>query len=93
VIWGAANGATDYDVIRGDLHALHESGNEYVLGAVTCVEHASGDTSTVGDEDGPNPEQGRAFFYLVQSVGSEGPSGYGTPSAAKDRTPGSGNCR
>ncbi len=90
--WSAVAGAEGYHAIRGDLSAIATIGQTYDLGAVSCLEAGSLDTSTAGFEDSANPAPGEAFFYLVEYIAGEG-SGYGTESAAKPRVPAAGACQ
>ena len=91
VDWNVVPAATSYDVIRGDVASIAETVDDFELGVVVCVEADSLDQSTAGLEDAANPLPGAAFFYLVE-YWDDADSGYGTESAAKPRTPTSGDC-
>jgi hypothetical protein len=91
VTWQEAPGALHYDVIRGLVEEITESGAVINLGHVTCIEGNSPDASTAGSEDPMLPEPGEAFFYLVQYDDGVS-SSYGTESARKPREPAHGDC-
>lgn len=82
-----------YNVIRGQLSNIVENMSTVDLGPVVCIEAASVDASTEGWEDPALPPSGEASFYLVEAVYGDGSSdSYGTSSAGKPRSPGSGDC-
>ena len=91
VSWAVVPDAESYDVIRGELNNVVETGVVINLGTVLCIEEDSTDESTLGWEDGELPEPGRAFFYLVEYFDGIS-STYGTESAAYPRAPGLGDC-
>ena len=92
VDWNAVPGALFYDVIRGRLSDMWQGASDINLGAVTCIEASSLDTSTAGMEDAALPKPGEILFYLVQY--SDGrTSSYGEPSTSKPRVIGPGGCR
>jgi hypothetical protein len=62
------------------------------LGEVTCIEAASVDANSEGDEDLDQPEPGGAFFYLVEYI-DESRSSYGTETVGKPRVPVAGDCQ
>jgi hypothetical protein len=92
VSWAVVPDAQSYDVIRGDLNNVLETGEEINLGTVVCIEANSMDESTLGWEDGELPQLGKTFFYLVE-YDSGISSSYGTESAPKPRVPGLGDCQ
>ena len=85
VEWTEVSGALFYNVISGQIMAIRDTGLSFDFGAVTCVEAASFDTSTVGHEDATAPLPGDASFYLVEYFDGAG-SGFSTESAARPRT-------
>ncbi len=89
-VWASVPGATAYDVIRGDLGSLQIVGGTQVsLGAVTCVENESTDTTTAPNHrDSASPAAGEGFFYLFRVSGGD----YGTSSSGLPRVPGTGTC-
>ncbi len=92
VSWAVVPDAKTYNVIRGELNNVVDTGVVINLGAVVCIEANSTDESTLGWEDGELPEPGRAFFYVVEYYDGIS-STYGTESAGKPRAPGSGDCQ
>ena len=89
--WTKTPGAHSYNVIRGNLGEIRKLDQAYDLGTVACIEAASGNESTSGDEDPADPAPGEAFFYVVE-YDDGGRSTYGTESAARPRLPRSGDC-
>jgi len=92
VSWAAVPGAMFYDVIRGDLNNIVDTGLLINLGAVVCIESNSINESTYRQEDTDLPNPGQAFFYLVEFDDGIS-SSYGTESAQKPRAPGPGDCQ
>jgi hypothetical protein len=82
--WDTVDGATHYDVIRGDLSALRVNGSWIELGRVVLVEGGFMETSTAGHPDSEVPPIGQAFFYLVQFHDGLGHSSFGTESAGRE---------
>jgi hypothetical protein len=72
--WGAQPGAASYDVVRGDLTALRDSGGNFALSSVTtqCLADDTAGT-TAADAAIPAPDQG--FWYLVRSTDGLGVAG------------------
>jgi hypothetical protein len=81
--WSPVPDVTGYDVVRGRMQDVAESGDAYELGPMHCVA-TTGDAHTAGQEDAEVPAQGEIFFYLVGYQTEIGMS-YGTPTAAKER--------
>jgi cysteine-rich repeat protein len=92
VAWGAVGGALHYDVIRGDLAVVRIEGSSVNLGTVTCIERASIDTDTSGDEDTEVPSPGQVFFYAVQFYDGIADSSYGSESVGRARVVSGGGC-
>jgi hypothetical protein len=92
VSWRALAGAPEYDVIRGALSGIAETGDAIALGPVVCIEDDSSDESTLFHEDTEDPDPGAAFFYLVEFHDQAVSSTYGTDTAPKPRVPGPGAC-
>jgi hypothetical protein len=92
VQWNGVTGAPDavYDIVRGHLSSLSEGAGGIDLGALTCIENDSTDTSTAGDADTDTPAVGAGYFYLVRfELGySVGVYGQGTSSAQRSGTGG-----
>ncbi len=83
--WTPVPGAFFYNVISGQVSAIRDTGSSYDMGATTCIEAASADTSTLGYEDISLPLPGEAIFYLVEYVDGWN-AGYGTDSAIQPRS-------
>jgi len=92
VRWNFLGTGITYDVIRGDVAALHASGGLVDLGVVTCIENDSTDLTTRGLADAAAPFTGAAFFYLVRQNPAGSGLGYGFSSAHDRRVPASGGC-
>lgn len=93
VSWTAPGGAQNYDVIRGSLDLVGESGSGVDLGPVTCIEDDSSDTTTAPNHlDTQLPADGKAFFYLLRSSTAQGPGLYGHSTIGRLRSPSSGDC-
>lgn len=91
VRWQPVAGALFYNVIRGRMQNVRDTGAEYDLGPVTCLAAMSYNTTTVGHEDTEIPEPGEIFFY--QAEYHDGWShAYGTEKSAKPHKPGAGTC-
>src|SRR5262249_32431053 len=58
--WDAVPGAFSYQVVRGSVGSLRETGDLIDFGAVTCILSDSSATSTQGHEDVENPAPGEA---------------------------------
>jgi N-acetylneuraminic acid mutarotase len=91
ISWSAAAGARFYNVIRGGLTNLVHGASFISLGPVVCIDAASLDTSTEGQEDPENPAPGRVHFYLVEYDDGSA-SSYGSEGAGVPEVPGSGAC-
>ena len=90
--WAWVPDAESYDVIRGELNNVVETGVTINLGTVVCIETNSTDESTIGWKDAELPNPGQVFFYLVEYDNGIS-STYGTESAGKPRAPGFGDCQ
>ncbi len=92
VRWSTLGPGITYDLIRGDVAALHAIGGMVDLGLVTCVENDSTDLSNRNVVDAAGPQAGQAFFYLVRQTPRGSGLGYGFSSAHAVRQPASGDC-
>jgi hypothetical protein len=90
--WTRWSGSQHYNVIRGTLDDIRDAGPVYDFGTVTCIEGASPNENTDGDEDADIPALGEVFVYLVEFDEGGARSAYGTVSAAKARFPRAGDC-
>ena len=87
--WASIPGALAYDVIRGNLASVVESGGQISLGTVVCIENDSTDTTTAPNHrDSATPALGTGFFYLLRVSGGT----YGVGSSGAPRVPTSGDC-
>ena len=91
VSWAAVPSVRFYNAIRGRLTDIVRAGSFINLGPVVCIESASLDTSTEGQEDPVLPAPGEAFFYLVEYDDGIA-SSYGSESAGMPHVPASGAC-
>lgn len=89
ITWSAVEGADAYDVARGSVSALSESGNSVPLGPLTCVASAIPGTSTT---DGAVPAPGQALFYVFRVRWANEHDIYGRSSGGRDQAPGFGDC-
>ena len=72
--WDTLDGATAYDVIRGDLSTLRSSMGDYTSAVVTCSEEDTTGTST---PHGSIPvASGEALWWLVRAVNGAGDGTY-----------------
>jgi hypothetical protein len=87
IYWSAVPGAYSYDVISGDLNQLHVVNHAISLGAVRVLARGATENSIIEATDGAIPPLGGGYFYLIQSRGDHGESGYGTESTPLPRLP------
>ena len=67
--WSSLSWTNVYDVVKGDLNALSDSGGDYFSSVTSCLEDDLGGSSALDTE---SPDPGGAFFYVVRGViGSE----------------------
>src|SRR5262249_35434351 len=91
--WADPGGAVSWDVIRGQIDFIVESGTGVDLGPVTCIEDDSPDTTTAPDHlDAQIPPAGKAFFYLVRTRTLLDPGTYGHSTLGHKETPSNGDC-
>jgi len=91
VAWDPVPGAIGYNVIRGSLSNLQDTGNSVDLGQVACIVGATTATDTSGHEDLAEPAIGAVFFYLGAYDDGAGIN-YGSSSSGMPMAPGSGDC-
>ncbi len=89
VSWDSVEGASAYDVIRGDLSSLAELSDSVDLGPVACLAPA---TASMSVPDSTVPSPGQAFFYLMRIRWGSSHDIYGRSSGGRDRVPSSGDC-
>jgi penicillin amidase len=92
VSWNAIAGAVYYNVIRGNLSNLRDTGPSYDLGTATCIESESVSLDTYQYQDDEVPPPGEVFVYLAEYFDGLHHSTYGSPSAAKPHATGAGGC-
>jgi len=94
ITWPVVSEASSYDVIAGDLGAIRVDAGVLRLGTVRVLARSTTLTTLTEAPGAPSPVPGTAIFYLVQSRGPEGASGFGTVSAPLPRIPSScdGGC-
>jgi len=63
--WDSLDWAASYDVVKGDLATLRDTGGEFALAVTSCL--ASGTASPLA-QDAESPYEGSGFFYLVRGV-------------------------
>lgn len=90
--WSTLGPGVTYDLIRGNVAALRESGGLVDLGVVACIENDSTDLSNRTVADATLPPVGQAFFYLVRQTPRGSGLGYGASSSHATRQPASGDC-
>jgi len=87
--WSEVEGAQAYDLVRGSVGELAESGTGVSLGPLTCLASATANTSGT---DAAIPAPGEAFYYVFRIRWEGQRDVYGRSSAGRDRVPGSGDC-
>jgi hypothetical protein len=87
VSWDEVEGARSYNVVRGDVGNLGDTGEVFALGPLRCLAAETTRTGTTGSEDAERPAPGDAFFYLAEYHDGRS-SSYGTGTAARERSPG-----
>ena len=75
--WLAALGAVRYDVVRGDLAALRDSGGDFTVATDGCIAENFGGTALSHTDD--DPPSGSGFWYLVRGVPALGNLTYDAP--------------
>jgi hypothetical protein len=88
--WWPLEEASAYDVVRGGLNALRDSGGDFGASVNSCI---ADDTEVTSAEDAEVPASGDGFWYLVRGVNCVGPGSYdtGEPSQSGSRDPGIGS--
>lgn len=88
--WNAVPHADSYQMLRGELGGLRETGSFIDLGSVSCI-YPNGNLLVAERTDAEIPPVGSGYFYLVSYVqGTD--SGYGTDTANKPRLGTDGGC-
>ena len=63
--WSSLSWTNVYDVVKGDLYALSDTGGDYFTSVTSCLENNLGGTSALDTE---SPDPGSAFFYVARGV-------------------------
>jgi thermitase len=90
VSWQVAEGASSYDLVRGNVGSLSDTGTQVQLGPVVCLANDTPSLAGAPDPDIPSP--GQAFFYLMRTGSPSGSSSYGNSSTLHARVASSGDC-
>jgi len=90
--WTPVEGVSQYTVIRRRLSQVREDDAAIRLGEGRCVQSGSTGIAAVALDEHDMPTVGEVLLYLVEYVDEQGPSGFGTASAAKPRET-AGSCR
>jgi hypothetical protein len=80
--WTGLAGATGYDVVRGDLDSLHETGGDFTAAVDEC---AANDYPTLALSYTETPEPQGGFWFLVRGRAGTGNTSYSS-STDCDRT-------
>ncbi len=93
VSWSPVLNATGYDLVRGNVADISANWQRVDLGPVTCLADSTAATDTAASPDAALPPPGQAFYYVFRDDASvSNPGSYGTDSAGRSRTAGSGDC-
>lgn len=65
VTWEPMTGATNYDVVGGDVGILRQSGGDFALATSACLANSTPGTSV---SSGATPQPGRAFWFLAREI-------------------------
>jgi len=90
--WNPIAVAHHYNVIRGTIGSLTMGPAAIDLGAVSCIDSGSKNTSTSGRADRDVPPAGHGYFYLVEYHDGLRGGSYGSEEVMKPRVPASGAC-
>jgi hypothetical protein len=82
--WSSVQGATSYDVVRGDVGTLSRTGGDFTAATLACLANDLAATSTTY-AGAPSP--GQAFWFLVRGSSCAGHGSYdsGVPAQAGSR--------
>jgi gingipain R len=71
--WTTIADAVTYDIVRGDLELLRDTGGDFSTATEACVEDGTGETNLPLSE---TPPAGSGYWYLVRGVTTDGPMTY-----------------
>lgn len=82
--WTSLQGATTYDVVRGDVETLSHTGGDFTAATLGCIANDLAATSTAATGA---PGLGQAFWYLVRGANCAGHGTYdsGVPAQVGSR--------
>ncbi len=88
--WAPVAGATSYDLVRGRVRELLESGGDVSVAGVNCLSRRQAETRFSGGLAAVDPEPGEAVWYLVRPANCGGADTYddGGPGLAGPRDAG-----
>jgi hypothetical protein len=75
ISWTPLAGATEYDVVRGDLDLLRSSGGNYSIATKECI---GNDRTIAPVTHAENPNPGKGFWYLARGDNCGGKGTYDT---------------
>ncbi len=81
LFWNSVQDAVVYDLIEGDLDQVRRQMSYLSLGAVRVLARGEPGTSYTEPSPAAQPLPGKALFYLIETRGAAGASGYGTATA------------
>jgi hypothetical protein len=84
LVWAESYGATEYDLVRGDLGALRSSDGDFTVATQECL--AENETGSVVDYS-TVPDPGEGFWFLVRGTEATGAMTYDSlfPSQVESR--------
>lgn len=76
--WTPVPGASAFDVVRGRIGLLRDSGGDFSVAEVRCAWRRTRATSLVSASTSENPPPGDGFWFLVRGANCGGPGTYDT---------------
>lgn len=83
LVWTPLLDASSYDVVRGRLNALRDSGGDFSVSGVICAWRRTNGTSLVSGATRENPFPGDGFWFLVRGANCGGVGTYDTGSPSQ----------
>jgi glucose/arabinose dehydrogenase len=84
ISWAPLNGATSYDIVRGDLQTLRSTGGDFTAATQQCV---ANDTTGTSIPYSTNPSAGQAFWFLIRGVNCGGNGSYASSGTGQQQNP------
>jgi hypothetical protein len=84
IAWTTVSGSSGYDVVRGNLTILRDTGGDFTAAIEVCL---ADDAASSPLEDAGTLRPGEAVFYLVRADGCSGSWNSGGPAQQGDRDP------